>query len=48
MTNKFLIIDNDYSRISGSTKFIHDELDKIINTINPKKANWESLTDSHH
>lgn len=30
MTNKFLIIDNDYSRISGSTKFIHDELDKII------------------
>ena len=31
MKNKFLIIDNDYSRTSGSTKFIHDELDKIIN-----------------
>ena len=30
MENKFLVIDNDYSRISGSTKFIHDELDKII------------------
>ena len=30
MENKFLVIDNDYSRISGSTKFIHDELNKII------------------
>ena len=30
MENKFLVIDNDYSRINGSTKFIHDELNKII------------------
>ena len=30
MKNKFLIIDNDYSRTSGSTKFIHQELDKIL------------------
>lgn len=30
MNDKFLIVDNDFSRISGSTKFIHEELDKII------------------
>ena len=30
MKNKFLITDNDYSRTSGSTKFIHQELDKIF------------------
>ncbi len=27
MQNKILVIDNDYSRISGSTRFIHQKLD---------------------
>jgi glycosyltransferase involved in cell wall biosynthesis len=30
MKNKFLIVDNDYSRISGSTRFLHKELNKIF------------------
>jgi glycosyltransferase involved in cell wall biosynthesis len=30
MANKFLVIDNDYARSSGSSKFIYEELDKLI------------------